>query len=105
MFPYGPLEVDEMLVGGKTRGEDRGVHHNIYIVGVVEFWEKLDKRGSQSMYAGCLRLQALDDRTGKSFETFATKTVLPHSHVTTGGWSGYSNFNRRYYPMTTFGTS
>ena len=43
------------------------------------------------MYAGRLRLPALDDRTGKALETFATKIVLPHSHDTTDGWSGYSN--------------
>jgi len=31
-----PIEVDEKLVGGKTRGEGCGVHHNIYFVGAVK---------------------------------------------------------------------
>ena len=39
------VEVDETLVGGKARGEGRGVHHKIYVVGAVETREKLDKRG------------------------------------------------------------
>ena len=87
----GLVEVDETLVGGKTRGEGRGVHHKTYIVGAVEAREKLDKRGRRSIYAGRLRLLTLDDRAGKSLETFVTENVLPHSHVTTDGWSGYSN--------------
>lgn len=86
-----PVEVDETLVGGKTRGEGRGVHHKTYVVGAVEAREKSDKRGRRSMYAGRLRLLALDDRAGKLLETFVTENVLPHSRVTTDGWSGYSN--------------
>ena len=86
-----PVEVDETLVGGKTRGEGRGVHHKTYVVGAVEAREKSDKRGRRSMYAGRLRLLALDDRAGKSLETFVAENVLSHSRVTTDGWSGYSN--------------
>lgn len=85
------VEVDETLVGGKTRGEGRGVHHKIYVVGAVEAREKLDKRGRRSVYAGRLRLRTLDDRSAKSLETFVTENVLPHSRVTTDGWSGYNN--------------
>ena len=86
-----PVEVDETLVGGKTRGEGRGVHHKTYVVGAVEARGKLDKRGRRSVYAGRLRLLTLDDRSGKSLETFVTKNVLPRSHVSTDGWTGYSN--------------
>jgi len=31
-----PVEIDECLVGGKTRGEGRGVHHKVTVVGAVE---------------------------------------------------------------------
>ena len=31
-----PVEVDETLVGGQTRGEGRGVHHKSTDVGAVE---------------------------------------------------------------------
>jgi hypothetical protein len=30
------VEIDECLVGGKTRGEGRGVHHKDTVVGAVE---------------------------------------------------------------------
>jgi transposase-like protein len=86
-----PVEVDETLIGGKTRGEGRGVHHKIYVIGAVEAREKLDKRGRRSLYAGRLRLRALDDRAGTSLETFVAENVVSPSRVTTDGWSGYSN--------------
>jgi hypothetical protein len=31
-----PVEVDETYVGGRTRGEGRGVHHKVVVVGAVE---------------------------------------------------------------------
>src|SRR5450759_3210311 len=31
-----PVEVDETLVGGRTKGEGRGVHHKAIVVGAVE---------------------------------------------------------------------
>ena len=31
-----PVEVDETLVGGETRGQGRGVHHKATVVGAVE---------------------------------------------------------------------
>lgn len=85
------VEVDETLVGGRTRGEGRGVHHKIYVVGAVEVREKLNKRGRRSIYAGRLRLRVSEDRAGKSLESFVTENVLPHSRVTTDGWTGYNN--------------
>ena len=39
-----PVELDEALVGGKTRGEGRGVHHKTYVAGAVEVREKRAKR-------------------------------------------------------------
>ena len=40
-----PIEMDEALVGGQTRGEGKGVHHMTYVVGAVEVRPKQDKRG------------------------------------------------------------
>lgn len=40
-----PIELDEALVGGKTPGEGRGVHHKGYVAGAVEVRQKQDKRG------------------------------------------------------------
>ena len=31
-----PVEIDECLVGGKTRGEGRGVHHKVMVVGAAK---------------------------------------------------------------------
>ena len=75
------VEADETLVGGKTRGEGHGVHHMTYVVGVVDIRESIDKHGGKNMYAGRIRLQVLDDRTGESLEAFVSKNVAPHSHI------------------------
>jgi len=85
-----PTEVDETLVGGRTRGEGRGVHHKIDVVGAVEAREKIEKQGRRSVYAGRLRLQVLSDRSAPSLETFVTENILPGTHVTTDGCPGYS---------------
>lgn len=85
------VEVDETLVGGKTRGEGRGVDHKTYVVGAVEAREKADKRGRKNVYAGRLRLLAMNDRAGKSLDRFVTENVLPSSPITTDGWVGYNN--------------
>lgn len=85
------VEVDETLVGGKTRGEGRGVHHKTYVVGAVESRQKLHEGGRRNVYAGRLRLLVSDDRSAKSLETFVTDNILPGSQVSTDGWSGYTN--------------
>ena len=86
-----PVELDETLVGGKTRGEGRGVHHKMYVVGAVEVRQKQGKRGRRAIYAGRLRLQVLDDRSQRSLEAFVTENIEPQSLVTTDGWHGYDN--------------
>ena len=94
---HARVEVDETLIGGRTRGEGRGVHHKIYVAGAVEVREKLNKHGHRSLYAGRLRLQTLTDRMGASLDAFVTGNVLPHSHITTDGWAGYSNLTALGY--------
>ena len=86
-----PVELDEALVGGKTRGEGRGVHHKTYVAGAVEVREKQDTRGRRAVYAGRLRLQVLNDRGKRSLEAFVTENIETHSHITTDGWQGYDN--------------
>ncbi len=92
-----PVEVDETLVGGKTRGEGRGVHHKTYVAGAVEVREKREKRGRREIYAGRLRLKALPDRGKQFLEAFVTKSVELHSHVITDGWQGYDNLKALGY--------
>ncbi len=68
-----PVEVDECLVGGKTKGEGRGVHHKSTVVGAVEIRARTlentiknevtkasGKKGKRrSVYAGRLRLRVV----------------------------------------------
>ena len=86
-----PVELDETLVGGKTRGEGRGVHHQMYVVGAVEVRQKQDKHGRRAVYAGRLRLRVLNDRGKRSLETFVTENIETHSHV------GYDNLEAMGY--------
>jgi len=37
-----PVEVDECYIGGRTRGEGRGVHHQATVVGAVEVRKRKD---------------------------------------------------------------
>ena len=85
-----PIEMDEALVGGQTRGEGKGVHHMTYVVGAVEVRQKQGKRGRRAIYAGRLRLSALKDRSKRSLAAFATKNIEASSHITTDGWHGYN---------------
>ena len=58
--PAEHVEVDETWVGGRTRGEGRGVHHKVLVVGAVEVRHRKpgtaqDKR-KDGRYAGRVRL-------------------------------------------------
>lgn len=84
-----PVELDETLIGGKTRGEGRGVHHKTYVAGAVEVRGKKTPRGRRAVYAGRLRLQVVNDRGKRSLEAFVTDSIEKRSRVITDGWQGY----------------
>ena len=95
-----PLEIDETLVGGKTRGEGRGVHHKSLVVSAVEV--RPGSRGKErgvggtlpakgGKHAGRLRLRVIPDRGKRILEAFVTESVEAGSTVTTDGWQGYDN--------------
>ena len=90
-----PVELDEALIGGKTRGEGRGVHHKMSVAGAVEVRQTQDTRGRRALYAGGLRLQVLNDRGPRSLDTCVTDNIEPHRDVTTDGWQGYVNLAAR----------
>lgn len=93
------IEMDETLVGGETRGEGKGVHHKIYVVGAVEVKERPPvaegKTPTKAMlrragkYAGRLRLRVIPDRTHGSLLDFASQSIARESRVTTDDWGGY----------------
>lgn len=93
-----PVEVDETYIGGKTRGEGKGVHHKTLIAGAVEVRKRKEKRkGRRGIVAGRLRLRVIPNRDKRTLETFVTENVLPGTTVTTDGWQGYDNLTALGY--------
>jgi len=99
-----PVEVDEAFVGGRTRGEGRGVHHKAIVVGAVEVrrrreGEARSAEGAQEheggrplkrpTYAGRLRLHIVPDRKAKGLIGFVKANVTPGTLIRTDGWQGY----------------
>ena len=123
-----PVEVDECYVGGKTRGEGKGVHHQACVVGAVEVrtrkdseertakWKDSHKDGiptKKLVYAGRLRLQIVSGipsklemlanplTTGRGAEQlcgFVQGNVTTGSTVRTDGWVGYKGLPDLGYP-------
>jgi transposase-like protein len=101
--PY-PVEVDETLVGGRTRGEGRGVHHKATVVGAVEVRRRREGKGraaegrlehteckpsKRMTYAGRLRLRLVPGRDADSLTAFVKENVAKGSVVRTDDWRGY----------------
>lgn len=121
------VEVDECYVGGRTRGEGRGVHHGVTVVGAVEVrtrkdadaraakWRESHEGGVPSkklVYAGRLRLQVVSDMpskldmltdpglSGRSAEKllgFVQANITAGSTVRTDGWVGYKGLEQAGY--------
>jgi transposase-like protein len=95
------VEVDEAWVGGKTRGEGRGVHHKTLVAAAVEVRRRKpgtaqDKR-KDGRYAGRVRLAIAVDRSADSLCGFVEKAVTPGSMIVTDDWSGYASLRKRGY--------
>jgi hypothetical protein len=108
--PEWPVELDESLIGGRTRGEGRGVHHKATVIGAVEVRrtrDALKRRDSHEhgvpvkgqFYAGRLRLRGIPSRTEAEAEDFVTKNVEPGSRIATDGWEGYDRLRRHGYKL------
>jgi transposase-like protein len=100
------VEIDETLVGGRTRGEGRGVHHKALVIGAVEIRHgskatkhehsyARPKRGKT--FAGRLRLRVVSERDKKTLDAFVTDNVERGTTVTTDGWQGYDNLKALGY--------
>lgn len=86
------VEVDETLLGGRTRGEGRGVHHKALVMGAVEVRNRKNATGKPrklQTYAGRLRLAVVEHRRGPELTGFVQKNVTPGSIVRTDGYEGY----------------
>jgi hypothetical protein len=88
--PDEHVETDETYVGGRTRGEGRGVHHKVLIACAVEVRHRKpgtaqDKR-RDGCYAGRVRLAVAPDRTAESLCGFVESAVTPGTLVVTDDW-------------------
>lgn len=100
-LPETHVEVDETLVGGRTSGEGRGVHHKTLVACAVEVRHRepgtaQDKR-RDGRYAGRVRLSVIPDRSGKSLGGFVEGSVVPGTFIVTDDWSGYSGLRKSGY--------
>jgi transposase-like protein len=99
--PGTHIEVDEAWVGGRTRGEGRGVHHKTLVAAAVEVRHRKpgtaqDKR-KDGRYAGRVRLAIAADRSADSLCGFVESAVTPGTLVVTDDWSGYNSLRTRGY--------
>ena len=105
------VEVDEANVGGRTRGEGRGVHHMDVVVGAVEVRvgapatlrerrQRQRKKGRPvrgETFAGRLRLRHVSNRGGRTLTSFVVDSVEPGTLVVTDGWQGYDGLKTLGY--------
>jgi transposase-like protein len=102
-----PVEVDETLVGARTKGEGRCVHHKAIVVGAVEARPRtLDADGKnkrkKALYAGRLRLRLAPNRGAKTLTGFVQENVVKGAVVRTDGWDSYDGLAKlgyAYEPM------
>ena len=107
-----PVEVDETLVGGRTRGEGRGVHHKATVVGAVEVRRRRKgkdraaeghrdqtdgKSLKRAVYAGRLRLRLVPGRGEEDLCAFVKENVAKDAVVRTDGWQGYADLAKLGY--------
>ncbi len=94
-----PVEVDEAFVGGRTKGEGRGVHHKAIAVGAIEVRPRKTpvKEARKAFYAGRLRLCIVPDREAKSLTAFVGENVAKGAVVRTDGWTGYDDLKAMGY--------
>jgi len=93
------VEIDETLVGGRTRGKGRGVHKMVSVAGAVEvFWppDADYKKRKGGRYAGRVRL-CVANRSGDTLGNFVQSAVVPGSIVVTDGWQGYDDLTKAGY--------
>ena len=107
-----PVEIDETLVGGRTRGEGRGVHHKATVVGAIEVRRRREgedrvvegrrghaegKLGKRPLYAGRLRLRIVPSRSAEDLTAFVKENVVKGAVVRTDGWQGYDGLAKLGY--------
>ena len=108
--PRDHVEIDESWVGGRTRGEGRGVHDQSLVIAAVEVRQRkpenvkslpLARIGGvprrNGRYAGRIRMEVVLDRSARSLCGFVEAAVEPGVVVVTDGWGGYATLPDRGY--------
>src|SRR5580692_2561849 len=91
--PRDHVEIDESWVGGRTRGEGRGVHDQSLVIAAVEVRQRKPEnvKGAprrNGRYAGRIRMEVVPDRSARSLCGFVEAAVEPGAVVVTDAWSG-----------------
>ncbi len=99
--PANHVEVDEVLIGGKTRGEGRGVHHKTLVAAAVEVRYRepgtAQEKRKHGRYAGRVRLAVAADRSADSLGGFVQSAVMPGTLIVSDDWSGYGTLRKLGY--------
>jgi hypothetical protein len=100
-----PVEADECWIGGRTKGEGSGVHHQTIVIGAVEVRLRKDAEDRAAkhkqehaggiplkklIYAGRLRLCAIQDRGQGQIIPFVINNITKGAIVRTDGHQGYN---------------
>ena len=95
------VEVDEAWIGGRTRGEGRGVHHKTLVVAAVEVRHRepgtAQDRRRNGRYAGRVRLAIAADRSADALGCFVKSAVASGTLIVTDDWSGYAGLRGNGY--------
>ena len=95
--PGQHVEIDETWIGGRTRGEGRGVHYKVLVACAVEVRNR--KIGTaqalrkSERYGGRIRLAVVSDRSANQLGRFVGSVVTPGARVVTG----YAGLRERDY--------
>lgn len=96
------VEIDEVWIGGRSKGQGRGVHNKTLVSGAVEVRTKAavvgkaaPRRGGR--YAGRLRMAVVPNRTAKALCGFVERAVDTGSMVVTDDWAGYDGLAKFGY--------
>ncbi len=96
-----PVEVDETLVGGRTKGEGRGVRHKATVVGAIEVRPRPaganGKKPKRAVCAGRLRLRVVPNRGAEPLTGFVQENVAKGAVVRTDSWQSYDDLTRLGY--------
>lgn len=110
------VELDEVWIGGRTRGEGKGTHHKTLVVGAVEVCHRKGPKPTENpfgehskaiprrsgRYAGRIRLAVVPDRTSESLVGFARSAIAPGSDVITDDCPSYASLKKHDFKHQAF---